>query len=134
MSVYVLDANTVVSAALNPNGTPRRALAAARARGTIALSPDVFREISGVLARPKFARHLTDNDQQEILELLTAAALWVEPVVKVDDCRDAKDNRYLELALAARATAVVSGDSDLLTLDPWRGVRVLRPAEFLAEA
>ena len=47
------------------------------------------------------------------------------------DCRDAKDNRYLELALAARAAAIVSGDEDLLVLDPWRGVRVLRPAQFL---
>ena len=107
---------------------------AARARGTIALSLDVFLEVAGVLARPKFARYLTDNRQHEILETLTAAALWVVPVVKVEDCRDAKDNQYLELALAAGATAIVSGDADLLTLDPWRGVRVLRPAEFLAEA
>jgi predicted nucleic acid-binding protein len=47
--------------------------------------------------------------------------------------RDAKDNRYLELALAARATVIVSGDADLLTPDPWRGVRVLPPAQFLDE-
>jgi predicted nucleic acid-binding protein len=53
----------------------------------------------------KSARYLTDNRQHEILETLTAAALWVVPVVKVEDCRDAKDNCYLELALAARATA-----------------------------
>jgi putative PIN family toxin of toxin-antitoxin system len=70
----------------------------------------------------------------EILELLTAAAFWVEPAEKVEDCRDAKDNRYLELALAAKATAIVSGDTDLLTHNPWRDVRVLRLAEFLEEA
>ena len=38
-----------------------------------------------------------------------------------------KDNRYLELALAARADAIVSGDDDLLVLHPWRGIQVLRP-------
>jgi putative PIN family toxin of toxin-antitoxin system len=130
----VVDANTVVSAALNPNGTPRRALAAARSKGTIALSRDVFLEVAEVLARPKFARVLDGDRRHEILELLTAAAIWVEPEEKVEDCRDAKDNRYLELALAARAAAIVSGDADLLTLDPWRGIRVLRPAEFLGEA
>jgi uncharacterized protein len=51
----------------------------------------------------------------------------------VRDCRDGKDNRYLQLALAAGATAIVSGDEDLLVLNPWRGIQVLRPAQFLNE-
>lgn len=93
----------------------------------------VFQEITEVLARPKFARVLTHDQRSEILELLAAAALWIEPGEKVADCRDAKDNRYLELALAARATVIVSGDQDLLVLDPWRDVRVLRPVRFLLE-
>ena len=127
----MIDANTVVSAALNPNGVPRRALAAARARGVIVLSEAVYGEIAEVLARPKFTRVLTEDRRRETLELLAVAALWVEPEKAVHDCRDAKDNRYLELALAAQATTIVSGDEDLLVLDPWRGVRVLRPARFL---
>lgn len=36
-----------------------------------------------------------------------------------------------ELALAAGAHTIVSSDADLLVLDPWRGIRILRPAEFL---
>jgi hypothetical protein len=40
-------------------------------------------------------------------------------------------NRYLELALAARDAVIVSGDEDLLVLNPWRGLRVLRPARLL---
>ena len=127
----MIDANTVVSAALSPGGVPRQALAAARARGIIALSEAVYQEIAEVLSRPKFARILTEDRRRETLELLAAAALWIEPTEPVNDCRDAKDNRTLELALAARATAIVSGDEDLLVLDPWRGVRVLRPARFL---
>ena len=55
-----------------------------------------------------------------------------EPAERVTDCRDAKDNRYLELALAASADIIVSGDQDLLVLDPWRGVRILSPAAFVA--
>ena len=110
---------------------PRRAVAIARARGTIALSEAVYAEIAEVLTRPKFARVLTDDRRREILELLSAAALWVEPTETVRDCRDSKDNRYLELALAACATAIVSGGEDLLVLHPWRGVQVLRPAAFL---
>lgn len=93
----------------------------------------MFREIADVLARPKFARILIEDRRREILELLAAAALWVEPTEQVRDCRDAKDNRYLELALAARATTIVSGDQDLLVLNPWRGVRLLSPNQFIEE-
>jgi len=83
------------------------------------------------MSRPKFSRVLTADRRHEILELLAAAALWFDPVDKVEDCRDAKDNRYLELALAAQAAVIISGDEDLLVLNPWRGIRVLRPARFL---
>ena len=82
---------------------------------------------------PKFTRILADDRRRETLELLAAAALCIEPKESVTDCRDAKDNRHLELALAAEATAILSGDEDLLVLDPWRGVRVLRPTRFLEE-
>ncbi len=50
------------------------------------------------------------------------------------DCRDPKDNMYLELALASGAGTIVSSDGDLLVLHPWRSVRILRPADYLAEA
>ena len=64
---------------------------------------------------------LTDEDRNTILALITEAAVWVEPTLKVNDCRDAKDNKYLELQ---------SGEiqDDLLVLDPWHGIRILRPA------
>jgi predicted nucleic acid-binding protein len=59
------------------------------------------------------------------------AAVWVEPAITVSDCRDAKDNKYLELVTAAGADLIVSSDDDLLVQNPWRRVRILRPAEFL---
>ena len=53
---------------------------------------------------------------------------------RVADCRDPKDDKYLELAFAAGAETIVSSDDDLLVLHPWRGVRILRPADYLAVA
>lgn len=85
-----------------------------------------------MLARPKFACVLTEEDRSEVLGLLMDAAVWVRPSVPVTDCRDVKDNQYLELALASGAGLIVSSDEDLLVLDPWRGVRILRPADYLA--
>jgi len=98
----------------------------------IALSSAVYQEIAEVIARPKFARILSSARQLEILEFLSAAALWFEAAETVTDCRDCKENRYLELAAVARATVLVSGDSDLLVLHPWRGIGVLKPAAFIA--
>jgi uncharacterized protein len=56
------------------------------------------------------------------------------PAERVTDCRDPKDDKYLELALAAGAETIVSSDDDLLTLHPWRDVRILSPAGYLARA
>jgi predicted nucleic acid-binding protein len=52
-------------------------------------------------------------------------------VVRVTDCRNPKDDKYLELALAAGAEIIVSSDEDLLVLHPWRGVRILSPVDYL---
>jgi len=64
---------------------------------------------------------------------LAAAATVVEAPEVVADCRDRKDNRFLDLALAGRAGLIISGDGDLLDLDPWRGVRILTPAAYVAD-
>lgn len=91
----------------------------------------MFSEIDEVLRRPKFASVITGDRRAEIAELLTANAVWFAPTIPVLDCRDAKDNKYLELALAASADVIVSGDADLLDLAPWRGVRIVRAADYL---
>jgi uncharacterized protein len=97
----------------------------------IALSPAVEAELRSVLARPKFAPHLTAEDREEILALVTDAAVRFEPNLAVTDCRDRKDNMYLELAASVGAEIIVSSDGDLLDLDPWRGIRIVRPRAYL---
>ncbi|HWB49903.1 MAG TPA: putative toxin-antitoxin system toxin component, PIN family [Stellaceae bacterium] len=89
-------------------------------------------EIREVAARPKFRKYLSPARVELILEILTAVAIVVEPDRIVTDCRDRKDNKYLELALAASADLIVSSDRELLTLDPWRGIRILTPAAYVA--
>jgi putative PIN family toxin of toxin-antitoxin system len=60
------------------------------------------------------------------------AAIWFDPAARVRECRDPKDDKYLELALASGAETIVSSDDDLLVLNPWRGVRIVKPAAYLA--
>ena len=131
--MIVFDASAVVSAALREDSVPERALLRAEELDLFALSAAVEAEIVEVLNRPRFARAVSVARRARILDVLRGQAAWFVPAEPVTDCRDAKDNKYLELALAAGADTIVSGDGDLLVLHPWRGVRILRPAEYLAE-
>jgi predicted nucleic acid-binding protein len=54
----------------------------------------------------------------------------LEAQVIVNDCTDYEDNRVLELALASGSVLIVSDDSDLLDMSPWRGIPIVRPGEF----
>ena len=56
----------------------------------------------------------------------------VDVTERVAECRDPKDDRFLELAVSGNATCIVSGDSDLLVLNPFRGVAILTPKEFIS--
>ena len=132
--MIVFDASALVSAALKADSVPERALLRAEEVDVFALSPAVEREIVGVFSRPKLAQAILQKRRDYVLHILRDEAVWFEPAVRVADCRDPKDDKYLELALAAGAETIVSGDDDLLVLNPWRGVRILRPAEYLALA
>ena len=132
--MIVFDASAVVSAALRETSVPEQALLRAEATDLFALSAEVDAEIAEVLSRPRFAQAVTAARRMRILDILRGGAVWFAPTERVTDCRDAKDNKYLELALAAGAATIISGDADLLVLDPWRGVRILQPAAYLAEA
>lgn len=121
-----------MSAALKTDSVPERALLRAEEMDVIALSAAVDAEIVQVLRRPRFARAIPRERHDLILTILRSEAVWFEPSVRVTDCRDPKDDMYLERALAAGAEIIVSSDDDLIVLHPWRGVRILRPADYLS--
>ena len=134
--MIVFDASTVVSAALKVDSVPERALLRADEIDVFALSTPVDAEvdagIAGVLNRSKFAEAIRADRRAFVLDVLRREAAWFAPPVRVIDCRDPKDDKHLELALAAGADTIVSSDDDLLVLHPWRGARILRPAAYLA--
>lgn len=55
----------------------------------------------------------------------------VEPEVEIKACRDPKDDHLLALAVAGQADIIVTGDSDLLSMDPFQKIRIIGPSEFL---
>jgi putative PIN family toxin of toxin-antitoxin system len=131
MPNVVFDASTIVGAVIKEGSVPERALRLALAHETLCLSQAVEDEIRGVLERAKFARYFSAARRELVLSRLVTAALVVDPIAQVTDCRDAKDNKYLELALAAGVETIVSSDDDLLVLDPWRSIRIVSPAAYV---
>lgn len=130
--MIVFDVSSLVGAAIRRDGIPERALRRALEADTLAPSRAVADELLDVFHRPRLARYLDPVLGADVLGSVLSCAVWFDPAVRVLDCRDAKDNKYLELALAAGAGTLVSSDDDLLVLHPWHGVRVLRPAEYLS--
>lgn len=131
--MIVFDVSSLVGAAIRRDGVPELALRRALRIDQIAVSEAVIAELLDVFARPRLQRFLNPELRDEVLSELHASGLFFVPSERVTDCRDPKDNKYLELAFAAAAATIVSSDDDLLVLHPWRGVRILKPAAYLAE-
>ena len=127
----VYDTNVVVSALLFGQSIPAQALFAVHGRGTVLLSEPTLIELSEVLSRPKFDRYLTQEERERFLAALLHEATLIEISDEVRVCRDPKDDKFLDLALNGTATHLVTGDEDLLVLDPFRGIPIVTPARFL---
>jgi putative PIN family toxin of toxin-antitoxin system len=128
----VIDTGVAVSAVLLPRSVPRQAFDAAASRGRLLVSDETIAELEEVLRRPKFDKYVSESRRLEFLAALVRDAEVVDVIDTVTDCRDAKDNKFLELALSGNGTHVVTGDPDLLVLHPFRGIAIVSPQSFLA--
>jgi putative PIN family toxin of toxin-antitoxin system len=129
--VFVIDANVIVSAVLLPQSLTRKAFDQALAKGTIAISEAVINELDDVLRRPRLDKYICEEERIQFLMALLRECRLVRVNRIVEDCRYPKDNKYLELALDARAACILSGDKDLLVLHPYHGIPILTPRQFL---
>ncbi len=129
----VFDTNTLISAFLLPESIPRQAFDAATAAGRLLLSIATATELTEVLDQPKFDRYLSGHRRLALLAAVIRTADLVDVDAAITDCRDPKDNKFLELAASGRATQLVTGDQDLLILHPDRGITILTPRQFLTE-
>ena len=126
----VFDTNILVSALVFPGGRAEAALLRIiEEHDQLLLSKPILDELLGVLAR-KFSRDA--EELARIAVILSELALTVRPRQKLRVVKNDPDNRVLECALAGRADAIVTGDSALLGLGEFRGVRVISLREYLS--
>jgi putative PIN family toxin of toxin-antitoxin system len=132
----VFDTSTLVSAVLQPGSAPRQALLKALAEAELCASPSTLAELESVLERDKFDRYLEREARRQFVTLYRRHTRMF-PVSESEEntfqepCRDPRDNKFLALALACSADAIISGDEDLLGLNPYRGIAVILARDYL---
>lgn len=131
---FVLDTNVLVDAVCFARSFGRRAFSRATQAGVIVLSPAALAEFIEVMRRPRLQRYVTEEELQAFVQFLTEEAEPIAPVERIQACRDPKDDKFLELAWAAKAAAILSRDDDLLALHPFRGIDILTPQAFVEAA
>ena len=129
---FIFDTNVIVSAVLRPQSQPNVALKKAQNLGTLLVSPNTWLELESVLSRPKFNRYITLEERQNfLLDFSQTVELILIDSFSTKECRDPKDNQYLELAVNGQAECLITGDQDLLILNPFRGISILSIWEFM---
>jgi putative PIN family toxin of toxin-antitoxin system len=129
--LIVFDTNTLVSAFLFPESVPGQALDLVLSKHRLLMSIEVATELAHVMQRDKFDRYLRRERREELVASAIRDSEFVGVATTVTSCRDGKDNKFLELAVDGRAAVVVTGDSDLLSLHPFRGIAIITPRAFL---
>ena len=129
--LFVADTNTLISAVILPFSIAANAIKKAETIGKIAMSEATKIEFENVLFREKFDKYLSIEERIKILNNLTKEFIYKEITVEITDCRDPKDNLFLELAISSKAECIISGDNDLLVLHPFRNIPILNASDFL---
>jgi putative PIN family toxin of toxin-antitoxin system len=133
----VLDANQFVSALLKPGSTPDIIMQLVRdEKLLLVISEEICNEIMRVLAYPKISSRIQASAEDlrhfmakiRTVALFTAGNLPIEPLAA-----DPDDTKYLVCAVEGRADYIISGDHHLTDLKIFRGIRIVTPAEFLAQ-
>jgi putative PIN family toxin of toxin-antitoxin system len=126
----VVDTNVFVSAALRESSRPGEVIRWLDRFGGLLKSTATERQLIEVLRRPYIAQRLAPFFFENVRRILGDAEL-VTIAEHIAACRDPTDDKFLELAVNGQADVIVSGDLDLLVLNPFRGIPIVAPAVFV---
>jgi putative PIN family toxin of toxin-antitoxin system len=131
----VVDTNILVRAVIKPTGSVGPVLQRLRRREYILLiSRATLDETADVLYRPRLRTkyQLSNRVLRAMIRLIVLRSELIRPDRRIVACRDPRDDKFLEVAVSGRAQVIVSGDEDLLALNPFERNPIVTPARFLA--
>jgi uncharacterized protein len=127
----VVDTNILVSQLILPNSLPARVLAHVEMQSVLLFSESTMNELSDVLSRPKFDRYVSRENRKGFIQRIGRIAEFVPIIQTIRECRDPKDDKFLEVAWNGPADAIITGDADLLAMNPWRRIVLVSPSKYL---
>ncbi|MEQ8582647.1 MAG: putative toxin-antitoxin system toxin component, PIN family [Marinoscillum sp.] len=99
----------------------------------IILSEQLRTELTEVTRRKKFQKYFSKEKVTELLKLMDFIGTDYKVIEDPKICRDPKDNFLLGLIRASKANFLVTGDQDLLELNPFDGTEIIEPNQLLAK-
>ena len=132
----VIDTNVLVSGLFGIKNSPSyQILQAIREQKIILVtSPVILEEIGDVISRKRIVKLTKMNEEEQ--------KKFIEGIVERSDVtagkqlskivgRDVNDDKFLACAHEARADYIVTGDSDILVLKEYEGIKIVKPREFV---
>ncbi len=126
----VFDSNIYIAAALRPGQYADRWLDIATLPSSgveLYVSPYILNEVGNKLVDRFGFRRV---DVKQFIERVKISATLVKPDVEVKASKDPDDNNILACAISARAQLIITADSGLLKLSPYRGIGIAEPREL----
>ena len=131
----LLDTNTAVSG-LIWQGVPGQLIdEAVLGRIQLISTEALLDELREVLQRPKFKKKMIEIflTDEELFEGYASLVELVKPVVLTNSVsRDPDDDQVLAAAIGGQVDLIISGDSDLLVLGNYQGIRIIRANEAVS--
>ncbi|MGJ7030808.1 hypothetical protein GGU45_001299 [Niabella hirudinis] len=98
------------------------------------MSIELIEEIEATINKPKLKKYFREGALNKMLEAFDPYIDLVSVKSKVAVCRDVKDDFLLSLALDGMADVLITGDKDLLVLENYQGIQILKLSEFLEKS
>ena len=131
-NLFVFDTNSLVSASLIGGTMTARAMDKAIILGKLTFSNATMNELVEVLFRKKFDKYFLNSEEKwSAIQRISLNAVFFSPTESIMACRDPKDDKFLELAVSANASCIITGDKDLLVLHPFRNIAILNAVDFI---
>lgn len=133
----VIDTNVFISSIIGQFGFPYKIINELILTGEIklCLSPQLLQEYEEVSQRERFAKKYPNfpKKAKQLIKALKAIAIVAEPNETITVIADEPDNRVLEIAVAADAFAIVTGNIHHFGFEEFRGILIKSPKDFYEE-
>jgi len=127
----IFDVNIWVSAFISPNMEKQVQAIILQDEVEVIVCSELLEELKQTLQRSNFKKYLSAEKMLLGIELVEQSSTFISLKSVVELCRDHKDDYLLALDKDAQADFLLTGDKDLLVLNPFEQTQIIKLAEYL---